>query len=58
MLIKALRVGNIRLYTTGLSEEDLKDIYVEPVSSVEEAVRQAFGPRGTGTSPSCPKALT
>ncbi|MDF1525595.1 MAG: nickel-dependent lactate racemase [bacterium] len=38
MLVKALRVGNIKLYTTGLSEGDLKDIFVDPVSSVEEAV--------------------
>jgi nickel-dependent lactate racemase len=38
MLVKALRVGHIQLYTTGLSEADCSDIYVERVSSVEEAV--------------------
>jgi predicted transcriptional regulator len=38
MLVKALRVGNIKLYTTGLSEENLLDVVVDPVSSLEEAV--------------------
>jgi hypothetical protein len=38
MLVKALRVGTVKLYTTGLSQEDLKDVCVEPVSSVEDAV--------------------
>ncbi len=38
MLVKALRVGNIKLYTTGLGKESLRDVYVEPVSSLEEAV--------------------
>ena len=38
MLVKALRVGTIRLHTTGLGKEDLKDVFVEPVSSIEEAV--------------------
>ena len=38
MLVKALRLGTVKLYTTGLSEEDLKDVFVDPVSSVEEAV--------------------
>lgn len=37
MLVKALRAGKVQLYTTGLSGQDLKDIYVEAVSSVEEA---------------------
>ena len=41
MLVKALRVGDICLYATGLKEKDLKDIYVEPVSSVEEAVQKS-----------------
>jgi nickel-dependent lactate racemase len=41
MLLKALRVGKIQLYTEGLSPADLKDIFVEPVSSVEEAVSEA-----------------
>jgi nickel-dependent lactate racemase len=38
MLVKALRVGDVKLYTTGLAREDLKDVYVESVSSIEEAV--------------------
>jgi len=38
MLVKALRVGTVKLYTTGLSEEDLQDVCVEPVSSLEDAV--------------------
>lgn len=38
MLVKALRVGTVKLYTTGLGEEDLQDVFVDPVSSVEDAV--------------------
>ncbi len=38
MLVKALRRGTIHLYTTGLSPADLKDVYVNPVSSVADAV--------------------
>jgi nickel-dependent lactate racemase len=38
MLVKALKVGRVQLYTTGLNEKVLKDVYVEPVPSVEEAV--------------------
>ena len=38
MLVKALRVGTIQLYTMGLSQEDLNHIYVEPISSIEEAI--------------------
>jgi hypothetical protein len=38
MLVKALRAGTVKLYTTGLSEEDLQDVCVEPVSSLEDAV--------------------
>ena len=38
MLVKALRVGTVKLYTTGLSEENLQDVFVDPVSSVEDAV--------------------
>ena len=43
MLVKALKKGTVQLYTTGLSHEDLKDIYVEPISSVEEAVMATRG---------------
>ena len=39
MLIKALRVGTIQLYTTGLSQEDLNHIYVESVPSIEKAIK-------------------
>jgi len=38
MLVKALRVGTVKLYTTGLSKESLQDVYVDPVTSVEQAV--------------------
>ena len=38
MLVKALRAGKVKMYTTGLSEKDMKDVYVDPVSSLEEAV--------------------
>jgi nickel-dependent lactate racemase len=41
MLLKALRVGKIQLYTKGLSPADLKDIFVEAVPSLEEAISQA-----------------
>ncbi|MBK5094991.1 MAG: hypothetical protein JJE32_04855 [Deltaproteobacteria bacterium] len=46
MLVKALRVGTIRLHTTGLCEEDLKDVFVEPVSSIEEAVMASVKAHG------------
>jgi nickel-dependent lactate racemase len=38
MLAKALRAGNVQLYTTGLTKADLEDVVVEPVFSVEAAV--------------------
>ena len=38
MLVKALKVGRVQLYTTGLNKQVLKDVYVEPVPSVAEAV--------------------
>jgi len=41
MLVKALRVGKVQLYTTGLRPSDLADICVEPVLSVEKAVRES-----------------
>jgi nickel-dependent lactate racemase len=41
MLVKALRVGKVLLYTTGLRPSDLADISVEPVLSVEKAVRES-----------------
>jgi nickel-dependent lactate racemase len=41
MLVKALRRGSVRLYTTGLRPSDLADIFVEPVASVEGAVSES-----------------
>ncbi len=38
MLVKALKVGRVQLYTTGLNEKDRQDVCVEPVASVAEAV--------------------
>jgi len=46
MLLKALRVGTVKLYTTGLGEEGLKDVAVEPVSSVEAAVAESVKAHG------------
>jgi hypothetical protein len=46
MLVKALRVGNIKLYTTGLGRDCLKDVFVEPVSSIEEAVAASIRAHG------------
>jgi nickel-dependent lactate racemase len=42
MLVKALRVAKVQLYTTGLRPTDLADIYVEPVLSVEKAVLESI----------------
>ena len=41
MLVKALRVGTVQLYATGLKPSDLADIYVDPVASVEKAVLES-----------------
>ena len=38
MLVKALRHGTVKLFTTGLSEENLQDVCVDPVSSLEDAI--------------------
>ncbi|MBN1106984.1 MAG: nickel-dependent lactate racemase [Deltaproteobacteria bacterium] len=38
MLVKALRVASIQLYSSGLSGQDWRDIFVEAVPSVEEAL--------------------
>lgn len=46
MLVKALRVGNIKLYTTRLAGDCLKDVFVEPVSSIEEAVAASVRAHG------------
>ena len=60
MLIKALRKGTVQLYTTGLSREDMKDIYVEPVSSVEKAVMssvESHGDRDVAVVPEGPYVI-
>jgi len=41
MLVKALRLGRIQLFTTGLKPADLADIFVTPVESVEAAVLES-----------------
>ena len=46
MLVKALRLGNIQLYATGLSQEDLKDIFVDPTASIKEAVLASLRTHG------------
>jgi len=60
MLLKALRVGKVQLYSTGLSREDLKDIYVESVGSVLEAVlasTQAQGDKEIAVVPEGPYVI-
>ena len=46
MLLKALRVGTVQLYTAGLSKEELKDVFVKPVPSVEEAIAASVEAHG------------
>lgn len=46
MLLRALRAGNVKLYTTGLGEADLKDVCVESVPSLEEAVAASVRAHG------------
>jgi len=46
MLVKALRAGTVRLYTTGLSAENLQDVFVDPVPSVEDAVAASVKAHG------------
>lgn len=41
MLVKAMHIGNIKLYTTGLKPADLADTCVTPVVSVEQAVMES-----------------
>ena len=42
MLLKPLRHGNIKLFTRNLSEKELRQTYVQHVSSVEEAIRESI----------------
>jgi len=46
MLVKALRAGAIKLYTTGLKPSDLAEIFVEPVTSIEKAVSESVKATG------------
>ena len=46
MLVKALRVGNVHLYTEGLSSEDLEDIYVKPIPSIKAAILESVKRQG------------
>jgi len=46
MLLKPLRVGHVRLYSTGLSESERKQVFVEMISSVEEAVAASICAHG------------
>jgi nickel-dependent lactate racemase len=60
MLVKAMRAGNVQLYTTKLGKEDLRDVYVEPVSSVEEAIMasvKAHGDREIAVVPEGPYVI-
>jgi nickel-dependent lactate racemase len=41
MLVKALRAGDVKLFTTCLKPTDLADIYVTPVGAVETAVLES-----------------
>jgi nickel-dependent lactate racemase len=42
MLLKPLRQGSIKLFTTNLSDKDLERTFVQQVVSVEEAIRESI----------------
>ncbi|MBW2064405.1 MAG: nickel-dependent lactate racemase [Deltaproteobacteria bacterium] len=46
MLLKALHVGKIQFYTTKLRQEDRKDVYVELIPSIEEALDRHINTQG------------
>jgi nickel-dependent lactate racemase len=46
MQLKPMRLGRIKFYTTGLSEEDRRITCVDLIDSVEEAVRQSIEEHG------------
>lgn len=46
MLVKALRAGRVQLYSTGLGREDWRDVFVEPVQSIEEAIAASVAAHG------------
>lgn len=47
MLLKPLRRGSIKLYTTNLKKAELQQTYVEPVTSVEQAILQSIQEQGS-----------
>jgi nickel-dependent lactate racemase len=60
MLVKALKAGTIQLYTDKLSSDDLKKVYVKPVSSVEDAVKasvEAYGDKDIAVVPEGPYVI-
>jgi len=60
MLLKALRVGTIQLYTSGLSQNDLSSVFVESVFSLNEAVAKtlkANGPHDIAVVPEGPYVI-
>ncbi|MGV8850796.1 MAG: nickel-dependent lactate racemase [Propionibacteriaceae bacterium] len=46
MQLKPMRVGQIQLYTTGLSPEDLRVTGVEPIQSVDQAIADSIARHG------------
>lgn len=46
MLLKPLRVGNVQLYATGLSPDDLRITGVETVASVDQAIADSIARHG------------
>jgi nickel-dependent lactate racemase len=46
MQLKPMRIGQIQLYTTGLSPEDLRISGVQPVESVESAIADSIARHG------------
>ena len=60
MLLKPLRVGNVMMYTTGLTPQDLERTFVQPVLSVEDAVVasvRALGDREIAVVPEGPYVI-
>jgi nickel-dependent lactate racemase len=46
MLVKALRVGNVHLYTTGLTKADRADTHVRPAASMAPAIIESVRTHG------------
>ena len=49
-LIKVLRKVRVRLYATGISDEEIARCHVQPVSSVEAGIKESIGESGRGAS--------